>query len=137
LGPLDRDLLEVLAGQISVAIENAVLYEQDRQRAEELEQIVVQRTAELVELYQLSQEISYALSLEELLHPLLHHLRKAMQGDLAIGLLVIEERSFSAVEASRPIAPTLEQEIQTFCREVLDRHMAGRLKPPGLNLLRA
>ena len=45
----DRQLLSALADQAAIAIENAKLYQQVRQHAEELEARVRQRTQELEE----------------------------------------------------------------------------------------
>jgi GAF domain-containing protein len=107
----DRDLLQVLAGQISVALENAQLYEQIRRYAEELEHTVAQRTAELTELYNLSQEIGFLLSHEEMLKLLLHHLHNAIQSDLVVGYHVADGRLSVIIETHHPISSSLVEEI--------------------------
>jgi PAS domain S-box-containing protein len=112
LTPQDRDLLQVLAGQISVALENAELYEQIRCYAEELEHTVDQRTAELTELYSLSQEIGFLLSYEEMLKLLLRHLHNAMQCDLVAGYLFADDHRFITVETNRPLSPSLIEKIR-------------------------
>lgn len=114
----DRDLLEVLAGQISVALENAVLYEKVRSHAEILEQIVSQRTAELTELYQLSQGIGYALSFDELLRLLLRHAQNAIGCDLVIGCLTLEVDHFLFVETNRRLALHTLSELNSCWSEL-------------------
>lgn len=86
----DRDLFKLLTDQISIAIENAVLYQRIRQHAQELEYTVAQRTRELSELYGLSQAISYTTSYDELLRLLLEHLQAAMNGCLVMGSLRVD-----------------------------------------------
>jgi GAF domain-containing protein/ActR/RegA family two-component response regulator len=81
----DRDLLQVLVGQISVALENAFLYETIHHHAVEMEILVAQRTAALSELYQLSQKIGYTLNYDELISLLLEHLHHAIGSDMAMG----------------------------------------------------
>ncbi len=103
----DRDLLQVLASQISVALENAVLYERVLHHAEDLEKTVSRRTAELTELYKLSREIGYQLSSEELLRMLLHHLRMAVRSEAVLGCLVASDCRSLVIETSRPFKPGL------------------------------
>ena len=119
LSTQDRDLLEVLAGQISIALENAVLYARIRQHAEDLEQIVSQRTAELVELYALSQKIGHTLSYEELLRLLLSHLRTAVRSELVAGGLYYEGNRFQIVETNRLISPDAMSELREYWQDVL------------------
>ncbi|MDD5468728.1 MAG: GAF domain-containing protein [Anaerolineales bacterium] len=101
----DLDLLRVLAGQISIALENAVLYEQVRSHAEELESTVNQRSAELIELYELSQTIGMTLSYNDLIRLLISHLRNAIGSELAAGCLYKNGSHFMLVEALRPVSP--------------------------------
>ena len=118
----DRDFVEVLAGQISIALESAVLYERVRNHAEELEHTVAQRTAELVELNELSHEIGYALSYEELLRLLLSHLRNAVQSELVAGGLFIEGNHILAVDADRSITPIVLDKLKSDYLELLPVH---------------
>ncbi len=115
----DRDLLQVLAGQISIALENSVLYERVRRHAGDLEQIVEQRTAELVELYELSQKIGYTLSYNDLLRLLLSHLRKALDSDLVAGCLFTGGARLVSVETNRPISPGSLNALQTVWLDAL------------------
>lgn len=117
----DYDLLQLLAGQISVALENAVLYEQAREHAEELEQTVTQRTAELTELYNLSQEIGYALSYEGLLKLLLQHLHKAVRSDLVVGCLGNSDLRSLTIESNRPISPVALSRLKLLWVEMLTK----------------
>ena len=119
LNDQDRDILQVLAGQISVALENAVLYERIRRHAEDLEHTVLQRTAELTELYKLSQEIGYRLSYEELLQLLLNHLLSAVRSEFVMGYLSAGNyRSFQIV-TNRPITSQVIDEIRAHCQQAL------------------
>ena len=113
----DRDLLQVLAGQISIALENAVLYERARLHAEDLEQTVTQRTSELTELYELSQAIGYTLSYEELLRLLLSHLRNAMRCELVAGGLYFEGNNLQLIETGKPIAPSAMLALRSYWQE--------------------
>jgi GAF domain-containing protein len=118
----DKSLLEVLAGQISIAVENAVLFERVRHHAENLEHIVARRTAELVELYELSQKIGYTLSYEELLRLLLGHLRKAIRSDLVVGGFFLEGYRLLYVETSKPLTATAFRDLRSYWLNVLKRH---------------
>ena len=129
----DRDLLQVLAGQISVVLENAELYERIREHAEELEHTVAQRTAELIELYNLSQEIGYPLSYEEILQLLLRHLHKAMNSDLALGCLVTDDSCFMLAETSRPIASNTLSEIHSQWLEEQAKPIGKKMQLKGGN----
>lgn len=100
----DLELLKILSGQIAVAIENAELYGQVRAYAGQLEHTVQQRTAELATLYQLSQQMNFSLSPEELLKLLLSHLHQAIPCDSVIGCLIIQERKQLCIQTRRPFA---------------------------------
>ncbi len=119
LSAQDRDLLQVLAGQISIALENSVLYERVRGHAENLESIVAQRTAELTELYKLSQEIGYLLSYDELLRLILHRLCSAMDCGLVVGCLVEDNYQTLMIQTSRPLEPAVQQEIRERWKEIM------------------
>lgn len=114
LSAQDRDLLQVLAGQISVALENAVLYERVRRYAEDLEATVAQRTAELTELYELSQEIGFCLSYEELLKMLLHHLHNAVRSELVAGCLEIGDHCTFFIETDAPLDQAVTAKIRSY-----------------------
>jgi GAF domain-containing protein/signal transduction histidine kinase/ActR/RegA family two-component response regulator len=108
----DKDLLQLLADQISIALENAVLYERVRQHADELEHTIAQRTAELTELYKLSQEIGYQLSYDELLRLLLERLQTGVQCQLTSGFLVSPQARLFYIVADRPIADEVVNQIR-------------------------
>ncbi len=103
----DVELLKILSGQVAVALENAELYEQVRAYAGQLEHTVQQRTAELAALYQLSQQMSFSLSPEELLKLLLSHIYKAVPCDMVIGCLIIQGRHQLCILTRRPLAEGL------------------------------
>lgn len=110
----DRDLVQVLAGQVAIALENAVLYDRVRRHAEDLEKIVVQRTAELAELYELSQKIGYTLSYQEMIRLLISHLRKALNCELVVGGLITDHVKVIYIESARLLAPSAMQILQRF-----------------------
>jgi len=118
LGPQDRELVEVLAAQISIALENAVLYERVLRHAEDLERTVAQRTAELTELYSLSETIGYSLSYEETLRQLIIHLRKAVGCDLTMAYLQVEDHSLCMVETLRPLASSALEELRAYWESI-------------------
>jgi PAS domain S-box-containing protein len=129
LGSDDRDLLQVLAGQISIALENAVLYERVRRHAEELEQTVAQRTAELSELFQLSQKIGYTLSYSELLHLLLDHLRNALRVEIVAGCFLVDDSLIVSIESPRPLGPGVIEALKVYWREVISHQLNENLDP--------
>ncbi|MEN6394624.1 MAG: GAF domain-containing protein [Anaerolineaceae bacterium] len=112
LGEQDCNLLEVLAGQISIALENALLYERVREHAQELEVVVNQRTSELTELYQLSQKIGYTLSYDELFHILLSHLRSASGAEFAASCFFQNGNQKVTIETVKPLSPTALNQIR-------------------------
>lgn len=122
----DRNLLEVLAGQISIALENAVLYDRLRKHATDLEHNVVERNTELTELYELSQKIGYTLSHKDLLQMLVSHLRNALSSDLAVGGLFMDGQRLLIVESTRPISPASMDSLRSYWLE--------RLKTYGVSL---
>ena len=124
----DRDLLKLLAGQISIALENAVLYERVRQHADSLEQIVAQRTAELVELYELSQEIGFTLSYDHLLAIMLSHLRTAMSCDLVLGCLFVDGYDRVVIDSERLITLEIIEELKAYCSRALPEQPVWNLR---------
>ncbi len=133
----DSDLLQVLAGQISIALENAVLYGQVRQHAEELELTVDQRTLELTSLYELSQKIGHTVGFEDLLRLLLSHLRNAVGCDLSSACLVVEGHRLFFIESSREIAPAAVQSLRelTLNELVKQNRDTKRLETAPLELV--
>ena len=115
----DQELLRLLAGQISIALENAVLYERVRLHADDLELVVAQRTSELVELYKLSQEIGFTLAYDDLLATLLSHLRTAMNCELVMGCLFMDSYNRIAIDTARPLSLGLMEELSATCLKAL------------------
>jgi len=122
----DRDLLQLLAGQISIALENAVLYERVLRHAEELERTVAQRTAELAELYELSQEIGYTLSYSDLLALLLRHLHNAVPSDVVMGCLLEDGSGLVALDAGLEITPEAMNALDSYWKEVMGKQGVSR-----------
>lgn len=119
LSQSDVDFFQLLADQIAIALENATLYENIRRYADELEEAVIRRTAELSELYELSQEIGYVLTYEDLLRVLLSHLRTAVECDFALGCLFSSNQSTLYVNAQRPFTEATLAGLQEHCRNEL------------------
>ncbi|MBN1535891.1 MAG: GAF domain-containing protein [Anaerolineales bacterium] len=115
----DRELLEVLAGQVSIALENALLYERVHEHAQELEITVARRTSELQELYQVSQKIGYILSYDELFHILLSHLRSAIGTEIVAGCYFQNGYRKISVETIRPMAPSALNELRERCESIV------------------
>ena len=116
----DRDLLQVLAGQISVALENAMLYEQIRLHAEDLELTVAQRTAELTELFELSQEIAFRLSYQELLQLVMNRLQNAVRSDVVLGYLANGPCRSISIITRQPLSDTVIHALRTRFLEAVE-----------------
>jgi signal transduction histidine kinase/GAF domain-containing protein/ActR/RegA family two-component response regulator len=122
----DNDLLQLLADQISIALENAVLYERVRQHADELEHTIVQRTAELTELYNLSQEIGYQLAYDPLLRLLLERLQTGVQSQITAGILLSPQTHLFYIVANQPIADEIIQQIRIKGIQALELEQSDR-----------
>lgn len=125
----DLGVIQVLADQISIAIENAVLYQQVRQHAQELEQTVAHRTLELTELYALSQKISFSPSHEEVLSLLVEHLQSALHDQVILGSLWTGSGWLTFVSTQGKLTPTALQELRSRWVEILQMICAGRSMP--------
>ena len=123
----DRDLLQMLAGQISIALENAVLYERVRSHAEELERTVEQRTGELTSVYELSQKIGYTLSYDDLMRLVLTSLRNAVGCEITAGCLVINGYRLFLIESERNISTRAVEQIRSVCIDHMDNPRDGAL----------
>jgi len=133
----DRDLLQVLAGQISIALENAVLYERVRSHAEELELTVDQRTAELTSLFELNQNIGYTLSYEELMRLLLDHLMSAIGSEITGGCLVMDGYRLIFVQSQRNISPGAMSALRSYFLNILSRFgdITGKLESTPIEVI--
>ncbi|MFN3307870.1 MAG: GAF domain-containing protein [Anaerolineales bacterium] len=125
LSQSDVDFFQLLADQIAIALENATLYENVRRYADQLEEAVTRRTAELSELYELSQEIGYVLTYQDLVQVLLTHLRTAVKCDLAIGCLISSSTPNLYVNAQRPLTEDALSALQEHCQSEL-RQVLGK-----------
>ncbi len=121
LSQSDVDFFQLLADQIAIALENATLYENVRRHADQLEEAVLRRTAELSELYELSQEIGYVLTEQDLMQILLNHLRTAVKCDFAIGCLFSSSTANLYVNAQRPLTEDTLSALQEHCQSELKR----------------
>ena len=130
LKPLNMDevlgaIRELLEKQRLVR-ENRRLYEEaqrelmERRRAEEaleklnvtLEDRVECRTFELQVLYELSQQIGYTVSYDELFRLMLEHLHRAVPYDVSAGLLVRGETGELFLKSPRALSPDVQQKIR-------------------------
>lgn len=128
----DSETIQLLAGQISAALEKAFLYDQLRRQTQDLEATVTRRTAELAELYGLSQEIGFLYSFPDLLQRLLARLRKALRSDLAAVWLQVDGKSFFFMESRRPVADAAGAEVRSRCAQIVhaDNLAAPASTPP-------
>jgi GAF domain-containing protein/signal transduction histidine kinase/CheY-like chemotaxis protein len=116
----DNDLLLLLADQISIAVENAVLYERVRQHADELEHTIAQRTAELTELYNLSQEIGYQPAYDPLLRLLVERLQTGVQSQLTAGILLSAQSNLFYIVTDQPVADEVIQQVRLKASKALE-----------------
>jgi len=92
-----------------------------------LEKAVSERTAELSELYELSQEIGYTLNYEDLIPIFLKHLRNAVKCDFTLGCLLNNSKSTLLVNAIRPISPQLLTQVKGYCQDQLSQQVGQEL----------
>jgi signal transduction histidine kinase/CheY-like chemotaxis protein len=127
----DRQLLSALADQAAIAIENAKLYQQVRQHAEELEARVRERTQELEEANRQLESVSRHKS--EFLANMSHELRTPMNAIIGFTRLVMRR--------AKDILPTREHDnlgkilisadhLLTLINDILDlsKIEAGRME---------
>ncbi len=110
----DQRLLETVAAQIAVAIQNAHLYEQVQRHAEELEQRVADRTRELSALYEVTAVASESLGLETTLARSLERVLEAMRSDVGLIHLLDEEGKGLRLAAQQGIPPDLVLQIESI-----------------------
>ncbi len=121
--PTEVATLTALADQISVAVENARLFEQVNRFSEELEVRVEERTQELAEaledlrlqrdrsnvLYQIASELASSLDIDRVLSQALALLQKAVKASKSSVLLLDEDRAQlsyqAAIGEAEPIPP--------------------------------
>ncbi len=146
----DNDVLvmQTLADQIAVAIENARLYEAaqreltERKQAERalqelnltLEDRVRQRTFELQVLHELTQEIGYTLNYDDLFRLILQHLHRVCEYDIAASLLVSENHWQVFIRQTRPTGPEVQAEVQEQLLGTYERLAAARRPETGIAL---
>ncbi len=112
---LERDALETLATQISIALENAQLYHQAQRRL--LEQGIV---------YQIGQDLTAILNYNELAHVMAEHMNRALNTSGCVVALYEPEQNSVLVEADyrAPHHHDMDGSRITGQRLALDAHTA-------------
>lgn len=134
LSQADVDFFQLLADQIAIALENATLYENVRRYADQLEEAVIRRTAELSELYELSQKIGYALTNQDLLQIILSHLRTAVKCDFAVGCIFSNHTPTLYVHARRPMSDTVIAALREHCQGELQQLLGKGASIANINI---
>ncbi|MFQ5612067.1 MAG: GAF domain-containing protein [Anaerolineae bacterium] len=111
-GEDDRRFLESLAAQAAIAIQNARLYAQVQRHAAELEERVNDRTYTLQVLYELSQQIGYSMSYDELFRLVLTHLLHVVPYEVAGVCLLTAEKCDLYLQPTGPLASTVQSDIE-------------------------
>jgi PAS domain S-box-containing protein len=111
--PFEVDLLEQLATQVSIAVQQAELYRQVQNFASDLEQQVQERTAQLQQKMQELQALSQVK--EDFLHAVSHDLRTPVMG-LALVLQNLHKKNSDTVTISKSV---LERMIQSIDRQLM------------------
>ena len=128
-------LIQAICQEIGLALSNAALYDQVRQHALNLEQIITQRTAELTELYRLSQEISYQFSFDDLLLLLLSRLHSALSGEFVAGCLIPANQPHIFVETDRPLEPAVLDELKSIIQMSTTPNQADELTQKQIKVI--
>jgi signal transduction histidine kinase len=108
-----------LAGRAALAVDNAVLFSQEREARAEAEEAV----ARLIDLEVISEAALTHLDLDRLLENLLDGIRKVMRTDTAVALLLDEDGE----ELIASWARGLEEEVEAGVRIPVGRGFAGRV----------
>ncbi|MBW4520585.1 MAG: PAS domain S-box protein [Scytolyngbya sp. HA4215-MV1] len=107
------ELLEQLANQVSIAVQQAELYQQVQTFASSQEQKVQERTAQLQQKMQELQELSQVK--EDFLHAVSHDLRTPVMG-LALVLQNLHKKTSESVTISKSM---LERMMQSIDRQLM------------------
>jgi len=121
-------LLSSLAPILAAVLESYRLFRELQELNATLEKRVQQRTFELQVLYELTQQISYALDYDELFRLILQHIHRVVDYDVAGSLLVTDDRCEMFIKKDRPLTPELESWIR---KRMLDtfRDLSGSEVP--------
>ncbi|MEA2009052.1 MAG: GAF domain-containing protein [Chloroflexota bacterium] len=99
----DLNLLSTLSGQVSVAIENTLLYENIQKRASQLER-----------LNQLSQAITASLDIDHVLSQICDAAQQVGESDKSAVYLLNEDRTFAALAYSNGLSSELQNSYHSF-----------------------
>ena len=105
-----RELFEDLRPTFAAVIRAWQYEESLKKQASTMEEQVRQRTYELQILYELAQQLGYALNYDEIFRLMVEYLHRVMDYDVAGWLLVPLEEL--VIHPSRPFSPKLQAEIQ-------------------------
>jgi signal transduction histidine kinase len=118
-GELDVDLAAGLAGRAALAVDNAVLFSQEREARAEAEEAV----SRLRDLEVISEAALTHLDLNRLLENLLDGIRTVMHTDTAV-ILLLDERGEELIASW---ARGLEEEVEAGVRIPVGKGFAGRV----------
>lgn len=128
--PLEIDLLEQLATQVEIAIQQGQLYRQVQTLANNLERQVEERTAELQQRMQELQTLNQVKDL--LLHAVSHDLRTPVQGTLMV-LNRLRSKCSEAIPISRSMLDLMiqssEHQLQLL-NSLMEKHCTPKPEMP-------
>ncbi len=109
--------------------------ERVRQHADELEHTIAQRTAELTELYNLSQEIGSQLAYDPLLRLLLERLQTGIQSQITAGILLSPQTHLFYIVTNQPVADEIIYQVRLKAIKALEIEQSDWLELEQLPLV--
>jgi signal transduction histidine kinase/putative methionine-R-sulfoxide reductase with GAF domain len=109
----DANLLSQFATQAAIAIRNIRLFEQEQRHTAELEARVNERAFELRVLYELSLQIGYTLSYDELFQLTFAYLYRVIPFNVAGVCLLATESCEIFIQSSSPLSPESQEALES------------------------